>query len=90
VEEHAMVPPAVAARDELILPSEQRMVRVRDSDGLTRNAGVRCSRMCSPRAASSGRYRCGRPPPERPEPGCGAIQHSGRKPPYCPIAKDTR
>ena len=49
VEEHAMVPPAVAARDELILPSEQRMVRVRDSDRLTRYAGLRCSRLCSPR-----------------------------------------
>ena len=47
-----MVPPAVAARDELILPSEQRMVRVRDSDGLTRNAGVRCSRLCLPRGAN--------------------------------------
>ena len=36
-----MVPPAVAARDELILPSEQRMVRVRDSDGLTRRSTQR-------------------------------------------------
>ena len=61
VEEHAMVPPAVAARDELILPSEQRMVRVRDSDGLTRNAGVRCSPLCSPKVTNSACVRFGLP-----------------------------
>ena len=43
VEIDAMASPAVAVRDELVLPSEQRMVWMRDPEGFTRPGGINCS-----------------------------------------------
>jgi hypothetical protein len=37
-----MASPAVAIRDELVLSSEQRMVRMRYPEGLTRLGGISC------------------------------------------------
>ena len=38
-----MASPAVAVGDELVLPSEQRMVWMRDPEGFTRSGGINCS-----------------------------------------------
>jgi hypothetical protein len=43
VEIDTMASPAVAVRDELVLSSEQRMVRMCDPKGLTRPGGISCS-----------------------------------------------
>jgi len=43
VEINPMVSPAVAGRDELVLPSEQRVVWMRDPEGFTRPGGISCS-----------------------------------------------
>jgi hypothetical protein len=43
VEIDAMASKAVAARNELVLPSEQRVVRMRDPDSVTRAGGIGCS-----------------------------------------------
>jgi len=43
VEIDTMASPAVAVRDEPVLSSEQRMVRMRDSEGLTCSSGISCS-----------------------------------------------
>jgi len=43
VEIDTMASPAVAVRDELVLSSKQRMVRMRDPEGLTRPGGISCS-----------------------------------------------
>ena len=43
VEIDAMASKAVAARDQLVLPSEQRVVRMRDPEGVTRVGGIACS-----------------------------------------------
>ena len=39
----AMTSPAVAVRDQLVLPSEQRVVRMRDPERVTRPGGIGCS-----------------------------------------------
>jgi len=39
----AMAPPAMAVRDELVLPSEQRVVWMRDPEGFTCPGGISCS-----------------------------------------------
>jgi len=38
-----MASPAVAVRDELVLPSVQRMVWMRDPKSFTRPSGINCS-----------------------------------------------
>jgi hypothetical protein len=43
VEIDAMTSPAVARRDEPVLPPEQRMVRMRDPEGVRRRSGIGCS-----------------------------------------------
>jgi len=43
VEINAMASPAVAVRDELVLPSEQRMVRMRDPERFPCRGGISCS-----------------------------------------------
>ena len=43
VEINAMASPAVAVRDELVLPSEQRVVWMRDPERFTRPGGISCS-----------------------------------------------
>ena len=43
VEIDAMASPAVAVRDELVLPSEQRVVWMRDPESFTRAGGISCS-----------------------------------------------
>jgi hypothetical protein len=53
-----MASPAVAVRDELVLPSVQRMVWMRDPKSFTRSSGINCSRLCSPKAENSALCRC--------------------------------
>jgi hypothetical protein len=43
VEIDTMASPAVAVRNELVFSSEQRMVRMRDPEDLTRPGGISCS-----------------------------------------------
>ena len=43
VEIDAMAPPAMTVSDELVLPSEQRVVWMRNPEGLTRPGGISCS-----------------------------------------------
>ena len=43
VEIDAMASPAMAVRDELVLPSKQRVVWMRNPEGFTRPGGISCS-----------------------------------------------
>ena len=43
VEINAMASPAVAVRDELVLPPEQRVIGMRNPERFTRPGGISCS-----------------------------------------------
>ena len=60
---HAVASPAVAGRDQRVLSSEQWVVRMGDSERVTRLSGIGCSRSCYPKADVSASVHCCHRPP---------------------------